>query len=108
MLLAGSGKRTLASFTSGRGLTSGRTSNTRFPGRSPVPDGLFKSTNFAGYTTAMNVSQRESLGADGIMANDNRRKLAYGNDSALYCLQGCLTFRNLPRILRRYKSTEPD
>jgi hypothetical protein len=29
--------------------------------------GLFKSPNLEGYTTAMNVSQREGLGADGIM-----------------------------------------
>jgi hypothetical protein len=41
------------------------------PGRSPVPSGLFKSPNLEGYTTAMNVSQYEGLGADGIMANDN-------------------------------------
>jgi hypothetical protein len=35
-----------------------------------VPGGLFKSPNWEGYTTAMNVSQREGLGADRIMAND--------------------------------------
>jgi hypothetical protein len=35
-----------------------------------VPGGLFKSPNLEAYTTAMNVSQREGLGADGIMAND--------------------------------------
>jgi Barstar (barnase inhibitor) len=58
-------------ITTGRGLTSGWTSNARFPGRSPVPGGLFKSPNLEGYTTAMNVSQREGLGADGIMANDS-------------------------------------
>jgi transposase InsO family protein len=68
-------KRTLASFlisviTTGRGLTSGWTSHARFPGRSPVPGGLFKPPNLEAYTTAMNVSQREGLGADGIMAND--------------------------------------
>jgi hypothetical protein len=57
-------------ITTGRGLTSGWTSNARFPGRSPVPSGLFKSPNLEAYTTAMNVSQREGLGADGIMAND--------------------------------------
>ena len=50
--------------------TSGWTSNARFPGRSPVPGGLFKSPNLEAYTTAMNVSQREGLGTDGIMAND--------------------------------------
>ena len=36
-----------------------------------MPGGLFKSRNLEGYTTAMNVSQREGLGADGIMANDS-------------------------------------
>jgi hypothetical protein len=60
-------------ITTGRGLTSGWTSTARLPGRAPVPGGLFKSRNLEGYTTAMNVSQRESLGADGIMANDNLR-----------------------------------
>jgi hypothetical protein len=30
-----------------------------------------KSPNLEGYTTTMNVSQREGLGADGIMANDS-------------------------------------
>jgi hypothetical protein len=36
-----------------------------------VPGGLFKSPNLEAYTTAMNVSQCEGLGADGIMANDS-------------------------------------
>ena len=35
-----------------------------------MPGGLFKSPSLEGYTTAVNVSQREGLGADGIMAND--------------------------------------
>jgi hypothetical protein len=56
--------------TTGRGLTSGWTSNARPLGRSPVPGGLFRSRNLEAYTTAMNVSQRECLGADRIMAND--------------------------------------
>jgi hypothetical protein len=38
-----------------------------------VPGGLFKSPNLEAYTTAMNLSQREGLGADGIMANDRGR-----------------------------------
>jgi hypothetical protein len=51
-----------------------------------VPGGLFKSRNLEAYTTAMNVSQRESLGADGIMANDSsedRVFLPYGVDFGL-------------------------
>jgi hypothetical protein len=35
-----------------------------------VPGGSFKSRNLEGYTTATNVSLRERLGTDGIMAND--------------------------------------
>jgi hypothetical protein len=62
-------------ITTGRGLTSGWTSNARFPGRSPLLAKLFKSPNLAGYTTAMNVSQREGLGVDGIMANDSPNQL---------------------------------
>jgi hypothetical protein len=46
-------------ITTGRGLTSGWTSNARFPGRSPLPAKLFKSPNLEAYTIAMNVSQRE-------------------------------------------------
>ena len=43
-----------------------------------MPGGLFKSPNLEGYTTAMNVSQREGLGADGIMANDNIEQASEG------------------------------
>jgi putative transposase len=66
-------KRTLASYFSyyhGSRTPLGLDSRARFPGRSPVPGGLFKSPNLEGYTTAMNVSQREGLGAGEIMAND--------------------------------------
>jgi hypothetical protein len=37
--------------------------------------GLFKSPNLEGYTTAMSVSQREGLGAAGIMANDRSNSI---------------------------------
>jgi hypothetical protein len=48
-----------------------------------VPGGLFKSPNLEGYTTAVNVSQREGLGADGIMANDNFRNRSPSNSMAV-------------------------
>ena len=38
-----------------------------FPSRCPVPGGLFKSLNLEGYTTAMNVSQREGSGVGKIL-----------------------------------------
>jgi hypothetical protein len=66
-------KRILASYlviTTGRGLTSGWTSNAGFPGRSRVPGGSFKPRELEGYTTATNVSLCERLGTDGVMPND--------------------------------------
>ena len=43
-----------------------------------MPGGLFKSPNLEGYTTAMNVSHRAGLGADGIVANEPYFKLSVG------------------------------
>jgi hypothetical protein len=66
-------KRTLASYFSyyhGSRTHLGLDKQCPSPRQVAVPGGLFKSRNLEGYTTAMNVSQREGLGADGIMAND--------------------------------------
>jgi hypothetical protein len=54
-----------------------------------VPGGLFKSPNLEGYTTAMNVSQREGLGADGIMANDRANKSPGAECAVVSALAGC-------------------
>ena len=36
-----------------------------------MPEGSFKTRNLEGYATATNVSLRERLGTNGIVANDN-------------------------------------